>query len=336
MNLIEMKCPGCGADLQINPILKSAQCNYCGKQFIVEQEHQQGFVDGADAREKGFEFERGRNDAQNAGADPALLGQISALIEGVRQREALAAETNAAYDKLKQTIAKADECSSPKAVLKMLGIAALAFLIVSSITHAIIGFPAGVGVFVLCLMQNKKKSEALENEVKASRKEWEILNYRLTESQQQADYSLVPASYQDLSSLQFIYNALFNKRALTIPDAINLYENYKHQKQMEYMQQQQLELQRQNAALQMEQIKLQQSNSSLQMQQLRMQQNNAALHQQQIALQQKNAEELQRIKEDTEELKNREDDNGLKFSDIIKAGSAVAITMSVIKKIKKL
>ncbi len=322
MNLVEMKCPGCGADLQINPKLKSAQCNYCGRQFIVEQENQQNFLDGADAREKGFEFERGRNDAQNAGADPGLLEQIAILIEVVKQREALAAETKTAHEKLNQAVKNADDCSSPKTILMMFGIAALAFLVISGFTYPVIGFLVGVGIFVLWFMQNKKKSEKLENEAKIALKEWETLNARLTEAKQQADYSLIPESYQNLKSLKFLYNALYNKRALTITEAINLYENHKHQKQMEYIQQQQLELQRQNA--------------ELQMQQLRLQQNNSALHQQQVALQKQNAEELQRIREETEDLKNRDDDDGLKFSDIIKAGSAAAITFSVIKKIKKL
>lgn len=36
MNLIQMKCPGCGASLELIPGNPSAVCDYCGNKFMLE------------------------------------------------------------------------------------------------------------------------------------------------------------------------------------------------------------------------------------------------------------------------------------------------------------
>ena len=35
MNLLKMKCPSCNANLEINPALKEAYCEYCGSKIMV-------------------------------------------------------------------------------------------------------------------------------------------------------------------------------------------------------------------------------------------------------------------------------------------------------------
>ena len=39
MKLITLKCPGCGATLDVNKELETATCNYCGKKIMVEDEN---------------------------------------------------------------------------------------------------------------------------------------------------------------------------------------------------------------------------------------------------------------------------------------------------------
>ena len=38
MKLINLKCPNCNADIQVNEELEKAVCNYCGTSFIIEDE----------------------------------------------------------------------------------------------------------------------------------------------------------------------------------------------------------------------------------------------------------------------------------------------------------
>ena len=38
MKLIKLKCEGCGAILKVNENLKKISCNYCGTEFIVDDD----------------------------------------------------------------------------------------------------------------------------------------------------------------------------------------------------------------------------------------------------------------------------------------------------------
>jgi len=39
MKLVTLKCPGCGATLDVNKELETATCNYCGKKIFIEDEN---------------------------------------------------------------------------------------------------------------------------------------------------------------------------------------------------------------------------------------------------------------------------------------------------------
>lgn len=38
MKLIKLKCPNCNANVEVNKDLERATCNYCGTNFIIEDE----------------------------------------------------------------------------------------------------------------------------------------------------------------------------------------------------------------------------------------------------------------------------------------------------------
>lgn len=62
MKLIDLKCPNCGAKLQVNSELKKASCNYCGQEFVIDDEVQHIQYDNAE--QAGYDFEKGRQRAQ--------------------------------------------------------------------------------------------------------------------------------------------------------------------------------------------------------------------------------------------------------------------------------
>ena len=47
MKLVNFKCPGCGAQLEVDVDLKQATCPYCSKTFPVDDEVQHLKLDGA-------------------------------------------------------------------------------------------------------------------------------------------------------------------------------------------------------------------------------------------------------------------------------------------------
>lgn len=62
MKLVDMKCPNCGAKLQVNSELKKATCNYCGQDFAIDDEVQHLQYDNVE--QAGYEFEKGRQRAK--------------------------------------------------------------------------------------------------------------------------------------------------------------------------------------------------------------------------------------------------------------------------------
>ena len=62
MKLISLKCPGCGASLQVDTSRTTAVCPYCHTQFLIDDEVRKLQLDNP--RNTGYEFEKGRQDAQ--------------------------------------------------------------------------------------------------------------------------------------------------------------------------------------------------------------------------------------------------------------------------------
>ena len=63
MKLIDTTCPKCGANLRIDADRKSAFCEYCGAQILIDDEVQHLQIDNAESA--GYAFEKGRQRAQN-------------------------------------------------------------------------------------------------------------------------------------------------------------------------------------------------------------------------------------------------------------------------------
>jgi len=40
MDLVKVKCPDCGASIEINSKLDTVACNYCGTSFVVNKTSQ--------------------------------------------------------------------------------------------------------------------------------------------------------------------------------------------------------------------------------------------------------------------------------------------------------
>lgn len=86
MKLVSIKCPSCGADLEINAEAKQAFCTYCGTKVFVDDEVQHVQYDNAE--ETGYQFERGRQRAQaEAGAYyPPQAAPQTVIVQQVAQQ----------------------------------------------------------------------------------------------------------------------------------------------------------------------------------------------------------------------------------------------------------
>lgn len=71
MKLVSFSCPGCGARLNVDADLKQATCQFCGSTFPVDDEALHMKIDGAE--QAGYEFEKGRQRAQQEQAGPQTV-----------------------------------------------------------------------------------------------------------------------------------------------------------------------------------------------------------------------------------------------------------------------
>ena len=69
MRLIELKCPSCGANLRLDMEAQQAFCPHCGHQLIVDDGRVR--ADSRSFHEAGYQFERGRMQAQREQAQSA-------------------------------------------------------------------------------------------------------------------------------------------------------------------------------------------------------------------------------------------------------------------------
>ena len=85
MKLVELTCPKCGATLQANPELETIMCNYCGNQFVLDDEviHVQHDM----SEEAGYKFEVGRMRARQ---EAEARKQEELAKEEARRQEELA------------------------------------------------------------------------------------------------------------------------------------------------------------------------------------------------------------------------------------------------------
>ncbi len=64
MKLLNLKCPNCSSHLQINADKDIAYCEYCGAKLLIDSETEKAEL--FNMKEAGYEFEKGRIQAQKA------------------------------------------------------------------------------------------------------------------------------------------------------------------------------------------------------------------------------------------------------------------------------
>ena len=70
--LVDIKCPACGGQVQVNPLMKKAYCPYCGNQYDVQEAIARVKVSFDNAKQFGHEFENGRIRAQRTNREIIL------------------------------------------------------------------------------------------------------------------------------------------------------------------------------------------------------------------------------------------------------------------------
>lgn len=234
MEIIKMKCPHCGAEMDLNEEHTIAVCSYCGSKQYIDTES---------AQDEAYEA-RQRKRAEH------LADQLDAIADGIREEDRI-------RDKL---LAATGKCSSLQSELKnikkqgrqiLLSVIGVAFLFVCAGAGSDMRLPfriltelflvaAAVGLCRLIYFRYKAKQERCSAKLDKCRENEEDIRCELAEAQEQYDPSPLPAEYQhDLEAIEFLKRMVLAGRARNLQDAVILYEEQCHRRDLE----QKLELQ---------------------------------------------------------------------------------------------
>ncbi len=236
MQVLSMECPGCGANLKINPTLKEAYCQYCGTKLLI---------DGVQAT----------NILGQPVADEHLLQMLREVTPLISEKEELESSLTAQKNELESTQNRIDSKTIFKKVFnpqyeqiyKKVLIACTAMIIISLLFVKSLGLTF---VFVLAttamwqLYKNTVKYSGELNHLASTKDTIEQLEKDIAEREEKLkpyNIDVIPSQYRNGTALKFIYNALNSQRATTMQQAINLYEDDKRNKKLDAMQEQQLQ-----------------------------------------------------------------------------------------------
>ncbi len=265
MKIITLECTKCGGHIKVNSSLKQGICNFCGTPFMVDDEVKCVKIAFDDAAQVGYDFEKGRMNAQNDGADPALIQAVQALIEPVCGLEPLRKQTAMLRRQLEKDTKQvevlrsdvgrflpASACAGLIALVTIAGTASgggvSAFfggLILAAVIFA--GVFWGQIVYVRDLeRKNAKKVYDIDNNDQEIEYFQEVLK--------QYDVNIIPQKYRNRDAMTYIHQVLECRQAITMQQAVNLYEEELRRREEAARRERELEMQREQLELQRQQM----------------------------------------------------------------------------------
>lgn len=251
MTLIDLVCPDCGAKLRINDKLTHATCNYCGHNIVIKNDQQDG-------HQFGFDFERGRMQAQSV-TNTELVTRIQKLLPVLPKVQKYQERLNSLTFQSQEleTLCQQDKNKSSIIVIILpcilgLVVAGILFLLkwsISSYWHYILisaafGMILGLLTLLPRYFHAQKYKRLISKQAQLQKTKDSVLAGIPAD-----DIELIPSNYWDITSLKYIYSAITKKRAMSIYQAINLYEDELAKREQLALQREELDMQRENLEL---------------------------------------------------------------------------------------
>lgn len=263
MKLVSMNCPHCNGPLKVNTSLARASCNYCGFQFVIDDEVKKVKISEEDYEPIGKAVNDARMESDRKEAALALE-KVAKIRDSYRKTSELQGRGQFLRARLyddERRIASIENCMKfwnflpyslslfiiPVGIFILfiiIGIAswfAAGGIIAAGLVIAVISF------FVFSWMRNKQNNDygPLVREANSIKADIAQTDAQLQAVRNDADFSFVPPKYHNPAALDFLYQVLYDKRANNLSQAINLYEENVYRTNMQRMQDEQIRLQKQ-------------------------------------------------------------------------------------------
>lgn len=253
MKVSNLVCPHCGAPL-CSTKRGTVYCEFCGSAVAVTPESPLE----NEPRQFGYEFEKGRFDAQNSIPGAELAEEIKKLIpplDDIRKDTIQLEELKSKVQKLETELKAGDGTNT--FLMYILPVASFFFLRWLDASF-IVSIVVSLFIFGVYYIRNTGRKKALENAYSSYKEKLATTADHLNEVYNSYHFDIVPEEYRQCEPMKFFVKVLSSGRAASLQQAINLYEEDKHQKGLLRLQQEQNVLKQQEIEVQRQQLKDQQ------------------------------------------------------------------------------
>ena len=244
-----LSCPQCGAPLpHADPGRRF--CEFCGAPITVTPE---SLLEN-EPRKFGYEFEKGRYDAQNSIPGLELAEKIHELIQplaDLHRAEACLADLEKKVALAKEDVEKADRTN--KILMYALPLL-LFYALFSRGMNIFISLAVALGVFIIYKGTVSLKMQSLQDSYSSYKDQMSSAMEQLNVLLNTYNFDLIPEEYRQREAMIYFVKVLKNGRAASLQQAINLYEEEKHQKRIFRLQEEELALKQQALDVQRQQL----------------------------------------------------------------------------------
>lgn len=232
--LFEYKCPSCGALLKIRPEESFVKCSYCGT--IVERELDEDEKANASAKKLAAKLEKYKNDMYE--------------LERLKDRFLLAGARVNSLEK--ESVRESKFMHECPLVVPIIIMTLVVIGLIGTNEDKGATFLGGLvlagGVYIWSMV-GKHKEDVRVNEasekLSLARKELEEVQPQYEKLKASFDPDVVPIQYRNDKALDYVITLFRTGQASNIGDAFRRYDEHLHYEKMEAMQQQQIDLQKQ-------------------------------------------------------------------------------------------
>ena len=253
MKVSNLVCPHCGAPLYSTK-RGTVYCEFCGSAVAVTPESPLE----NEPRQFGYEFEKGRFDAQNSIPGAALAAEIKKLIPPLDDIRQATIQLDELKSKVQKVEAELKDGNSTNIFLMYILPVASFFFLRWLDASFIVAIVVSLFIFGFYYIRNTGRKKSLENAYSSYKEKLAATADHLNEVYNSYHFDIVPEEYRQREPMKFFVKVLSSGRAASLQQAINLYEEDKHQKELLRLQQEQNALKKQELEVQRQHLKDQQ------------------------------------------------------------------------------
>ena len=232
--LFEYKCPSCGALLKIRPEESFVKCSYCGT--IVERELDEDEKANASAKKLAAKLEKYKNDMYE--------------LERLKDRFLLAGARVNSLEK--ESVRESKFMHECPLVVPIIIMTLVVIGLIGTNEDKGATFLGGLvlagGVYIWSMIGRSKEDTRVKEaseKLAAARKELKEIQPQYEKLKASFDPDVVPIQYRNDKALDYVITLFRTGQASNIGDAFRRYDEHLHYEKMEAMQQQQIDLQKQ-------------------------------------------------------------------------------------------